>query len=188
MRKTFCTNTRNRDKIQTILESCGGNHPETFLIDSHQSNKPILMPSCMDVVSSQSANSSTIANPVSTAEHTALGNSYSVADLTAAYTLESSAQNLPRYIFSSYSSATSDEGALESPVRCHLVTDDQPGELTELVVMDTGIQTSAGVNHSFENQYDAYAENHVIEEIWDHAQLWKYFFSCSIVVVGTTDL
>lgn len=167
MRKSILINTRNIDKIQTILESSGGSRQETFLIDSHQSNKQLLMPPLLDVASSQGTNSSTTANPVSTAEHIVLGNSYSNADLSAAYSLESSSQDLPKYIFSSYSSTTTDEGALESPVRCHLVTDtNEQGELTELVVMDTGIQTSAdGVSHSFENQYNAYADNHVIEEI-----------------------
>ncbi|XP_031550613.1 homeobox protein ceh-37-like [Actinia tenebrosa] len=164
--ENVCAVEQIKDTMYDNTESYGGSPQETFLIDSHQSNKQLLMTPCMDVASSQSANSSTTANPVSTTEQTVLENSYNEGDLTEAYSLGSSSQNLPRYIFSSYSS-TSHDGALETPVRCHLVTDtNEQGELTELVVMDTGIQSSAdGVSHSFENRYDAYTENHVIEEI-----------------------
>jgi hypothetical protein len=157
------------DTLKMLLDEPSGSQNEVILIDSHQSNKPLLMPSCMEVpiVSSHGGNSCTTdMNPVSTGHHV-IADSFNQTGLTTANSYESSSRYLPRYIFGSYSSRSSHEGALQPPVRCHLVTDTSEQEgITELVLMDTGIQSSADtVSHSFEDQCDACEDDHVIEEI-----------------------
>ena len=84
-----------------------------------------------------------------------IDNLQSNKDTSSPSSFATAPQYLPTYIFGTYSSGSSQETGIESPMRCQLVTERNEHEgLTELVVMDTGIQSSAPEN-----------EEHLIEDI-----------------------